>query len=212
MVTLLEQKFGDMVSIFRRQLASFSTDVQSFADSAESMQSPCQLHILSCKEYDLNLIIKTHDPEFGDLVKETVISPDKFDVEITNFLEQPIWKKLEERDSINNQDYRFLLSHLVIFGSKIRDRNFDKQSTVTSFTGDGKISTWQLFCDITDFDLNEKAKNYADWYADNYFKYIKHQESSEPAPPPSIIPHVGFGAYFYPFILIGEFKPRSRDN
>ncbi len=207
MVTLLEQKFIEMISTYRRQLSSSSSDVQSFVDSAESMHSPCQIHILSCKEYDLNLIIKTHEPEFGDLVKETSISSGTFDVDITNFLEQPIWKKLAEKDSINNNDYKFLLNHLVIFGSKIRDRNFDKQSTITSFTGDGKISTWQLFCDIKDFDLSEKARNLANWYIDNFSKHANYQESFEPASSPSIIPHVGFGAYFYPFILIDEFKP-----
>lgn len=59
MPTILEQKFTEMISTYRRQLASHSDDIQRFASSAESMQSPCQIHILSCKEYDLNLIIKT---------------------------------------------------------------------------------------------------------------------------------------------------------
>jgi hypothetical protein len=207
MITPLEQKFTEMVSVFRKQLSAYSEDIQSFISSAESMQSPCQIHIISCKEYDLNLIIKTHDPEFGDLVKETVISSDKFDVDITNFLEQPIWKKLEEKSSTNNQDYKFLLGQLVVFGSKIRDRNFDKQSTVTSFIGDGNISTWELSCDITDFDLNEKARNFANWGINAFERYTEYQKNPEPIIVPSEIQPRGFGAYFYPFILIDEFKP-----
>lgn len=207
MPTILEQKFTEMISTYRRQLASHSDDIQRFASSAESMQSPCQIHILSCKEYDLNLIIKTHDPEFGDLVKETIIASDKFDVGIANFLEQPVWKKLAEKDSRNNQDYKFLLGQLVVFGSKIRDRNFDKQSTVTSFMGDGNVSTWELSCDITNFDLNEKATSFVDSCISSFEIYTEYQKSPEPIAVPSEIQQRGFGAYFYPFILIGEFKP-----
>lgn len=206
MASQLEQRFTEMMYAFRKEFENVPKDVQSLIISAESMKNPCQIHILTCKEYQLNLIIKTHYPEFGDIVKEIYIHHDKFDDHIVNFLEQPIWKKLAEGDSVNGGDYNLLLGYLVRFGSKIRDYNFDRQSTVTSFTGDSSLSTWELFCDITDFDLNKKAKTFVD-SAMSAFNESKKFLEIPIQNPPSQIQHSGFGAYFYPFILIGDFKP-----
>lgn len=204
MTTSLEQKFIEMVDMFRRQLSTLQEDLRPYAISAESMQSPCQIHILSCKEYNLNLVIKTHDPEFGDVVKETTISPDKFDDDIEKFLEQPIWKKLSQ--NTDNSDYDYLVGYLVRFGAKIRDHNFDRQSTLTSFTGDGSLSTWELFTDITNFDLKEKAIGFADLCANAAYQSMEFQESTVSTPTPAIVQRQGFGAYFYPFVIIGDFK------
>ena len=79
MVSILEQKFTEMIATFRKELENIPSNVKSQIISSQSMQSPCQIHILSCKEYHLNLIIKTHYPEFGDIIKEISISVDKFD-------------------------------------------------------------------------------------------------------------------------------------
>lgn len=206
-MTILEQKFTEMVKAFRKKLEGLPPELKSHnVNTAESMQSPCQIHVLSCNEYNLHLIIKTHDPEYGDIVKETIISHDKFDDDITNFLEQPIWKKLAQNSDSSSYDY--LVSYLVRFGVVIRDRNIDRQSTLTSFTGDGNLSTWELFTDIANFDLKEKAVNYADWYAKELYKSLESRDTNTqaPIPLPTTVQHQGFGAYFYPFIIIGDFK------
>lgn len=206
MVTLLEQKFAEMVNVFRKQVQTLPNEMKSHVYSAESFQSPCQIHILSCKEYDLNLIIKTHDPEFGDIVKETAISHDKFDDEIANFLEQPMWKKLSKISTTDGDNYKYLLGQMVRFGAKIRDHNFDMQSTLTSFTGDNDLSTWELFCDVTNFDLNMKTKTYVD-FCKNAFEKSKEYVETSISDTTQQIQNIGFGSYFYPFILIGGLEP-----
>jgi hypothetical protein len=206
----LEQKFISMVDTFRQEYEKLSPEEKRCCGSAESLNEPCQIYILTCKDYELHLIIKTSFSDLPDrLVKVIEVTPENYEKQLEDFSNQDIWKREIEDEFMKTRAFDFLLPQVVEFGRKMRQRNLELQSRLVGFWGGGSLAFWDFAGNIDDIDLETKVRGMIKSYR-NAFMTLQTEVTKNNVQPSIFIPKTGWGAYFYPFILIGEFKKTFR--
>ncbi|CDI05155.1 hypothetical protein [Candidatus Nitrosotenuis uzonensis] len=201
----LEKKFTSMIDTFRQEYEKLSPEEKRYCGPAESLSKLCQIYIITCKDYELYLVIKTSFPDLPDkLVKVIEVTPKNFEKQLEDFSNQDIWKREIEGEFGKTRTYDFFLPQIVEFGRKMRQRSLELQSKLTGFWGNS-LAFWDFAGSIDDIDLDAKAK-FTIQVCKNSFTRLQAQTTNDDVQPSTFAPKTGWGAYFYPFILIGEFK------
>lgn len=201
----LEEKFISMIDTFRLEYEKLSPEEKQYCGPAESLSSPCQIHIITCKEYGLHLIIKTDFSDLPDkLIRVIEVTPENFEKQLEEFSNQDIWKRELENEWGKIRTFDFFLPQIVEFGKKMRQRNLESQNKLTGFWG-GQLAFWDFSGNIDDIDLEARARGIIK-SCKNAFATLQTEPTNNSARPEMFAPKTGWGAYFYPFILVGEFK------
>ncbi|MDC8451451.1 MAG: hypothetical protein LV477_00925 [Candidatus Nitrosotalea sp.] len=210
----IKEKFISMIDTFRIESDKLSPEEKKHLWN--DFGKPCQLYIFSCKDYNLHLIIKTKFSELRDKTIELIeITPENFENQFDAFENRSTWnKKMEEKDGDffipRPKRVDLIRDYLVYFGQKIIQRRADVQNKSTGFVGDLSLGYWDFSGDVETIDLDGRVRGLVQGAKQSYHNSKKETISETPKPTSSSHTVSACGAYFYPFVLIGELKKTTK--
>jgi len=219
----IDHKISEMIDIFREEFEKLTPEEKTQKQRIDSLDSPCQILIISTPDKTSHLLIKTHFEEMPDKSINLVT------LNSSNFIDklEEIHKKYAPFDKNDDDDYGQLKIHpevghsiknsLVNFGKNIIQGKIDR----VNYTGIGrlarhnsKLAVWDIYGELDAIDFVAYGKALPLHYKSQYQQREKEKRKEKPEQIDTITPNQksGFGVYCYPPILIGEFEPSIRDR
>lgn len=219
----IDHKISEMIDIFREEFEKLTPEEKKQKQRINSLDSPCQIFIISAPTKTSHLLIKTHLEEMPDKsINLVTLSGTKFIDEL-----EEIHKKIAPFDKNDDNDYGQLRIHpevghsiknsLVNFGKNI-GRGIDDRR---NYAGIGsmslhnpKLAVWDIHGELDAIDFVGYGKKLPSEYKSQYQQQEKEKRKEKPEQIKEITPNQksGFGVYCYPPVLIGEFEPSIRDR
>ena len=231
----IEQIFSSMINYFRTEIEKLNEQEKECIQTLSSLNSPCQLHIISSFDHNHHLLIKTHFSELEDKsVHTTQLKQDVFATQLREIAEDSMWsnhkKAIKSRHDI--PPWSDELTQIIIrFGRGIY-QSVNYQATA-NYHGLGvqmlihdQIAIWQ-FGKMEGWDFKKEVNQFVSGYkheADKRKKAaMKNNMMSKQGQLSTTVQteikneqvskHLpGFGTYFYPPILIGELVSTVEDQ
>jgi len=218
----IDHKISEMIDIFREEFEKLTPEEKTQKQRINSLDSPCQIFIISAPTKTSHILIKTHLEEMPDKSINLVT------LSSTNFIDEleEIYKKIAPFEKYDD-DYDQLKIHsevgssvknsLVDFGKDII-RGTDSMGKYTGIGGsilhNPKLAIWDIHGELDAIDFVEYGKKLPSEYKSQYQQQEKEKRKEKPEQIKEITPNQksGFGVYCYPPVLIGEFEPSIRDR
>lgn len=208
----IEQKLIRMIDTFRSEFYKLSPEEKNKEQMISSLREPCQIHILSSPYNDFHLLIKTHLDSIPD--KSIFLHPltsDSFIQKLEEFANDSMWKNVDDYEITEFTPSNFkqtIQSIMVTFGQRIlNSRGIELQPSGIGGQGlhNPKLAVWDLSGNLLEIDFDKFVINQVQGYKEDY----KRDKSQETKQIRESIPdrNTGLGTYFYPPILVGDFKP-----
>lgn len=220
---LVQSKLIEMIDTFRHEFDKLSDAEKQHEQLIDTLRKPCQIHIISSPDRESYLFVITRFPELQDKMFEIIdLSKDTFIDQLESFLNRPIWTIYAKQSNDGRKELPRYIDQLqsifIHFGKSISGQYGQLITGVSYFGGmsliDDKCSVWNLVGDLQDIDFRKEALQIIDHYKASFTQAEKERTYQKPEQIQESIPERihGYGTYFYPPILVGEYEPTIRDQ
>ncbi len=211
-----------MIDVFREEFSKLSDGEKNQKQRINSLDAPCQIYLVSSPSKKSHLLIKTH---FDTLPDKSInllnLSGENYIQEIDEF-----YKKFTSIDEQANQpmgkikmytNYRASIKNgLVELGKSVREgRERDNYSGIgTMSLLENSVAQWNISGNLESIDFIAQVKNHIKEYKDQYARAQKEKLETKPKQVKEYNLNIkkGFGVYFYPPLLIGDFNPTIKER
>lgn len=230
---MIEGKFVTMIEVFRSEFQNLSPKEKSSEQKINTLNSPCQFHVISSPDSLKHVIFKTSFMELKDkAIKLIPLKNDTFVEQLEDFLKDPIWSAPTDDDVFGNEKtLRDKIEGILIGFAKTMNQPIPdkmRSSIGMMMLADDKLASWTVYGRLDELDLNTNAKKFIQGYerqAETDLKKpvlegkAKTKKSPELSKEQSTqvkksVPdsEAAFGTYFFPPLLIGELQPTFADK
>lgn len=207
----IEEKLIRMIDNFRTEFEKLAPEEKTKEQMINSLKEPCQIFVLSSPENSFHLLIKTHIENLDD--KQISLHPlhyESFLEKLEEFAKNPLWGEvILEGEEMSVLNFNQSIENIIVnFGKRIV-KNLRIESKSSHIGGqalhNNKLAEWDLVGKLSEIDFDSFTINCVKGYKESYkqFKNTETKQIKETIPDKN----TGLGTYFYPPLLIGDFKP-----
>jgi hypothetical protein len=212
-----------MIDAFREEFEKLTPEEKKQKQRINSLDTPCQIFIISSPSKISHLLIKTHLEEMPDKsINLVTLNNVKFIEELEEIHKKiaPFDKNEDEntgRLKIHHEVGRSIKNSLVNFGKQIMQGTEVRgifPGIGSMILHDSKLAIWDIHGELDSFDFVAYGKKLPSEYKAQYEQQQKEKRKETPEQIKEITPNhkSGFGVYCYPPVLIGEFEPTIKER